>query len=99
MFGLGGVFVELLRDTTIRLIPVDRFEAMRMMQELRLGQLLNGYRQYEPVDKNVLAFILLKVLMLAEYYPSIKEIDINPIFSYSNGALIVDARIILERKF
>ena len=96
LFGIGGILVELFKDTSLRLIPVDGAEAEQMMQEIKLHQVLAGYRQCKPVDKNALASILLRVSALAEHHPAIKEMDLNPVFAYPSGAVVVDARILLE---
>ena len=69
-----------------------------MLGELKAHRLLEGYRQYKPVDKKSLVDILLKVSALAHQNPSIKEIDLNPVFAYQDGAIAVDARIILKGK-
>ncbi len=66
LFGLGGVLVALLKDTAVRLIPVGHEEALEMMAETKLHLLLEGYRQFEPADKQALASILLKVSALAQ---------------------------------
>jgi acetyl-CoA synthetase (ADP-forming) len=98
VFAIGGIFVELLKDFSLRLIPLSGKEAKEMIGELKAYRLLEGYRQYKPVDKDSLVDILLKVSALAHQNPSIKEIDLNPIFAYPEGAIAVDARIILKSK-
>jgi len=96
MFGLGGILVELLKDFSLRLAPINNREAKEMMDEIKSHRLLDGYRQYKPVVKAALASILTKVSMIVRQNPLIKEMDLNPIFSYPDGALTVDARIILK---
>jgi len=98
MFGLGGVFVEVLKDVVFRVIPVTEGDAQEMMEEIRGYQLLQGhgrsaYRQ--SADVASLRDILLKVSDLVTAYPAIKEVDLNPVFAYSQGSLVVDARMIL----
>ncbi len=95
MFGLGGVFVEVLKDVSFRVIPVTEGDAQEMMEEIRGYQLLQGYRG-QSADVASLRDILLKVSDLVTAYPAIKEVDLNPVFAYPQGSLVVDARIILE---
>lgn len=98
MLGLGGVFTELLRDTTYRLLPVTREDARSMPQSLRGFRLLQGYRGTEPVDLEALEDILLKVSDLVTAYPEISEMDLNPVVAYGQGALVLDARLVLKDK-
>ncbi len=96
MFGLGGILVELLKDVSFRIIPITRKNAREMIRELKGYPLLEGYRGREPVDVSCLEEILLKVSAFTEQNPEIKELDLNPVFAYKDGAVAVDARIILE---
>lgn len=96
MFGLGGILVEVLKDVSFRIVPLTRRDAREMIKEIKGYSILEGYRGLEPANIEVLEEILLKVSDLVENRPAIKELDINPIFAYSNGALAVDARVILE---
>jgi acyl-CoA synthetase (NDP forming) len=96
MFGLGGIFVEALRDVSFRVIPIVRRDAAEMIKEIKGYSLLQGYRGQEPANLHSLQDILLKVSALVERTPGIKEIDLNPVFAYKDGALAVDARIVLE---
>ena len=98
MFGLGGVLVEVLRDVSFRLIPIEREDASQMIKEINGYTLLNGYRGHEPVDTSLLEKYLLKVSDFMENNPQAKEIELNPIFTYHDGAIAVDARIVLERR-
>jgi acyl-CoA synthetase (NDP forming) len=95
MFGLGGVFVEALKDVAFRVIPVTEGDAQEMMEEIRGYQLLRGYRG-QSADVASLRDILLKVSGLVMAHPAIKEVDLNPVFAYPKGSLVVDARMILE---
>jgi acyl-CoA synthetase (NDP forming) len=97
MFGLGGILTELLKDFSLRLVPISWWEAEKMVSEIRAHQLLEGYRNYRPVDKESLISILMSVSALVEQNPSIKEMDLNPVLSYPDGAVAVDARIILKQ--
>jgi acetate---CoA ligase (ADP-forming) subunit beta len=95
MFGLGGVFVEILNDVAFRVVPLRPKDARTMMREIRGFPILQGYRQIPAVDLSALEDILLKLSTLAEQQPEIGEIDLNPVFAYPAGALAVDARIVL----
>jgi acyl-CoA synthetase (NDP forming) len=97
MFGLGGIFVEVLKDVSFRIIPVDRRDAQEMITEIKGYPLLEGYRGKEPANISALVEIILKISKLIEENPQIKELELNPIFAYRDGALAVDARIILEQ--
>lgn len=97
MFGLGGIFVELLKDVSFRVIPVEQRDAQEMIKEIKGYPLLQGYRGKEPANISVLVEIILKISKLIEENPQIKELELNPIFAYRNKAVAVDARIILER--
>jgi acetate---CoA ligase (ADP-forming) subunit beta len=96
MFGLGGIFVEVLKDVAFRLIPIEKRDAAEMIEEIRGKALLNGYRGQEPADKETLADMLLKISALVEKTPEIKELDLNPVFAYKDSAIAADARIVLE---
>lgn len=98
MFGLGGVWVEVLKDVSFRIVPVSKTDAAEMIREIKGFALLQGYRGSEPADLKILEDILIKVSALVERTPQIKELDINPIFVYKDGALAADARIILEKQ-
>ena len=96
MFGLGGIFVEIMKDVSFRLVPIAKRDARQMVREIKGYPLLEGYRGQEPANVEVLEEILLKVSDLVEKHQEIKEMDLNPIFAYCDGAIVVDARIILE---
>jgi acyl-CoA synthetase (NDP forming) len=96
MFGLGGIFVEVLKDVSFRLIPILKRDAEAMIKEIKGYALLNGYRGQEPADIASLVDVLLKVSSLVEKTPEIKELDLNPVFAYKDSAIAVDARIVLE---
>ena len=96
MFGLGGILVELLKDVSFRIVPLEREDARGMIREIKGYPLLEGYRGSEPVDVSILEEILLKVSRFVDNNPEIKELDLNPIFAYKDGAVAVDARVVLE---
>jgi acetyl-CoA synthetase (ADP-forming) len=96
MFGLGGVFVEVLKDVTFRIAPVTANEAREMISEVKAYPLLKGYRGTPPADIEAIVKILLDTSKLVMEHDEIKELDLNPIMVYCKGAKTVDARIILE---
>ena len=97
MFGLGGIFVEIIKDVSFRIVPLLKRDAGEMVREIKGFPLLKGYRGSEPVDIENLENLLLKVSEFVEKTPEIKELDLNPIFAYRDGAVAVDARVILEK--
>ncbi len=96
MFGLGGIFVELLKDVTFRIAPITEQEAAEMVVGVRAYPLLNGYRNTPPADVKAIVNTLLAVSRLITEHPEIKEMDLNPVMAYEKGSKTVDARIILE---
>jgi acyl-CoA synthetase (NDP forming) len=96
MFGLGGIFVEVLRDVSFRVIPINRKDAQEMIQEIKGFPLLRGYRGKEPANIPSLIGMILKISKFVNENPHIREMELNPIFAYKDKALAVDARIILE---
>ena len=96
MFGLGGIFVEVLKDVTFRVAPVTEDEAAEMIQEVKAYPLLKGYRNTPPSDLKAITEILVNTSRLMMDHLEIKELDLNPIMVYEKGAKTVDARIILE---
>jgi len=94
-FGLGGTFVEVLGDITFRLVPLLEKDAKDMIDSIKGSVILKGYRGSMPVDTAALIDIILKVSRLVENNPQIKEIDLNPVLAYPEGALIIDARIVI----
>ena len=96
MFGLGGIFVEVLKDISFRIIPVDRRDAEEMIKEIKGYPLLEGYRGKEPANIPALVEMILNISNFINENPLIKELELNPVFAYRDRALAVDARIILE---
>lgn len=96
MFGLGGVLVEVLKDVSFRVAPLTERDAREMIKEIKGYPILEGYRGHEKSDIPCLIDLLLKVSRFVEDHPEIKELDLNPVFLYKEGALVIDARIILE---
>jgi acetyltransferase len=101
MFGLGGIFVEVLKDVTFRVAPISEEEAASMLDEIRGAPILDGTRGEAPRDKKELAKVLAKyAYMITDLSDEISESDANPVLVYEegNGVTIVDARIILKEK-
>jgi acetate---CoA ligase (ADP-forming) subunit beta len=95
MFGLGGVWVEVLKDVSFKLVPLTPGDARAALGEIRAAGLLDGFRGSEPVDKAALEDILLKVSAFVAARPEVREMDLNPVFAYPDGAVAVDARVVL----
>ena len=96
MFGLGGIFVEVLKDVTFRIAPITESDAKEMITEVKAYPILKGYRGQPPADIDAIVNILLNTSKLVMDHPEIKELDLNPIMVYEKGAKTVDARVILE---
>ncbi len=96
LFGLGGIMVEMFQDVSLRLLPFAREDALSMIREIKGYGLLSGYRGQPPVDEEALADCLTALARIAESYPEINEIDLNPVFAYPDGILVADARIIVR---
>lgn len=96
MFGLGGVLVEVLKDVAFRVVPINERDARQMVHEIKGYPLLEGYRGHDPADVARLEQLLIKVSQFIEQHPEVAELDLNPVFAYKDGALAVDARIVLD---
>ncbi len=96
MFGLGGIFIEILKDVTFRVCPVERADIEEMLTEIQGIKMLQGYRGQPRCDVNSIIDIILQISILALDYPVIKGIDLNPILVYKQCALVVDAKILLK---
>ena len=98
MFGLGGIYVEVLKDVIFRVAPVDEREAMKMVESIKTIKLLKGVRGEKPSDLKAIADSLQRLSQLVIDFPEIKEFDINPllVLEEGKGARVVDARIILK---
>ena len=96
MFGLGGVFVELFKDVVFRIAPVTEAEALEMISEIKGYSVLNGYRGTERLDIQKLAKTVVAVSELISDIGKIKEVELNPLLVYPEGATAVDARIIIN---
>ncbi|MFH1256826.1 MAG: acetate--CoA ligase family protein [Candidatus Diapherotrites archaeon] len=94
LFGLGGIFTEVFKDFSLRVCPIDRKEARKMISEIKGAKVLGEFRGQKPVNRKALEDVLLRVsdLMMEE---KIKELDINPLFVNEKKAIAVDARVVL----
>jgi acetyltransferase len=97
-FGLGGIYVETLKDVTFRIAPFSPQEANSMLGEIRARALLDGVRGQPPVDKTALVDALLRVGQLARDFLEIAELDINPLVVYPQGAIAIDMRLVLAEE-
>lgn len=98
MFGLGGIYIEILKDIQFAIVPVDEREAREMITGIKTYPLLAGVRGEKPSDINALVDIILRVSNLVFDFPEIEEFEINPmmVFEKGKGALAVDLRLILK---
>jgi len=96
LFGLGGVFVEVLEDTTTRIAPVPESEARGMLDEIRAAPLLRGARGREPVDEDSLVGTIGRLSQLVTDVPAILELDVNPLVATPDGATAVDLRLTID---
>jgi acetyl coenzyme A synthetase (ADP forming)-like protein len=96
MFGLGGVFVETLQDTTFRLAPTTPAESLRMLDDIRGAAILGGVRGLPAVDRQALANLIANVSQLAADFPEIAEVDLNPVMASAQGVIAVDARLVVD---
>ena len=95
MFGLGGIFVEVLKDVVFRVIPVGKGEGLKMIKEIKGFEVLRGFRGEKPVNIGEITEIIIKLSKLSLEEGSIKEIDLNPIIVDEKRALVVDARFLI----
>ncbi|HTW96035.1 MAG TPA: GNAT family N-acetyltransferase, partial [Candidatus Methylomirabilis sp.] len=98
VFGMGGVAVEVFRDTAVGLPPLNMSLALKMIQETKIYKLLEGYRGMPGVDIEAIQFLLYKFAYLVADFPEIKELDINPFAVDENGGVVLDAKVILDEK-
>jgi acetate---CoA ligase (ADP-forming) len=97
MFGLGGIYVEVLKDVSFRIIPVARRDAIAMVNEIRTVGLLRGARGERPADLDAIATNIVNLSCLIRDFPEIQELDINPLMVMEKGAVALDARIIFKQ--
>ncbi len=96
LFGLGGIYVEIFKETSLRVAPINRSEAEEMISELKTSAILKGVRGERPQDMKALAENLLRLSQLMMDFPEIEGIDINPVKVLEKGVVAVDARLLLK---
>jgi acetyl-CoA synthetase (ADP-forming) len=97
MFGLGGIFTEILKDIAFRIAPLEKRDALEMMQDIKAKKILGPIRGMPAVDKDLLADVLMTVGRIGLELEMIKEIDINPIIISAGKPVAADALVILEQ--
>jgi acyl-CoA synthetase (NDP forming) len=96
MFGLGGIYTEVYKDVTFRVVPIKKDDAEEMLREIKAAPILEGYRKIK-VDRDAIINVLMKVSALGEkYMDKIAEMDLNPVFVKEKGAVVVDAKLLLR---
>lgn len=93
MFGMGGIYVEILKDVVFKLSPVTQVEAEEMLSTIKSSKLLDGVRGQQGIDKKRVIEIIERISQLVTDFPQIKEMDLNPVMAFSDRAIAVDARI------
>jgi len=96
MFGLGGIFTEILKDVSFRLAPLEKRDALEMMDEIKAHKILDAVRGMEPVDRELLSKMLIDVGKIGVENDAIKEIDINPVIISGSRPVAVDALVVLQ---
>jgi acyl-CoA synthetase (NDP forming) len=97
MFGLGGIFTEVLKDVSFRIAPLERRDAEEMIREIQGYPLLSGVRGQAACDLEALVDLLLSVSRMVMEHPEIRELDLNPVRLYEKGLLVLDARILWKQ--
>ena len=96
MCGIGGIFTELYKDVTFRIVPIDKYDAKQMVEEIKGKKLLEGFRNI-PANKELVVHLLLKVSKIGqELEEHIDQMDLNPVFVYGDDLCVVDAKLILK---
>ena len=95
-FGLGGVLVEVLKDITFRLAPATKDDALSMLDGIQAHDMLKGVRGGDPVNREALADVIVKVSKLVSDFPEIVELDLNPVFATKKDAIAADVRIVVD---
>ena len=97
MFGLGGIFTEILHDVSFRVAPLTRADALGMMAEIRGHKILDAIRGMEPVDRQALADILMNLGKMGLEHENVKEVDINPLIVRDGIPVAVDSLVVVQR--
>jgi len=96
MFGLGGIFTEVLKDVSFRIAPLEKRDAMEMAQEIKGAPILGSFRGMSPVDMDLLTSMLIQAGKLGLDLDAVKEVDANPLIISGNKPVVVDALVVLE---
>lgn len=98
LFGVGGIFVEVMKDVTLKVLPLADKDIDNMFNEIQASKVLTGFRGTKPLDFACLKKMIKKVAELTEEFPEISEFELNPVMVYDQGlgAVALDARIILD---
>ncbi|MCC6236745.1 MAG: acetate--CoA ligase family protein [Dehalococcoidia bacterium] len=95
MFGLGGIFVEVLKDVAFRIVPLEPRDASQLVREIKAFPVLEGVRGQAGADVAALERLLLQVSEFAVAHPEVRELDLNPVIARPDGVIAVDARVVL----
>ena len=99
MFGIGGIWVEVLKDVSYRVVSIlEEVDVREMIREIKGYKILSGVRGMKPVNEDMLVGMIMRTAKLLEKHPEIKELDLNPIAVYENSAKVLDARMIINNK-
>jgi acyl-CoA synthetase (NDP forming) len=96
MFGLGGIFTEIVEDIVFRVAPLTRKDAMEMLAEIKGKKILESFRGNPPIDRDKMTDILLALSQIGKEQPAIREIDVNPIKLVNGKPVAVDALVIFS---
>ena len=96
MCGIGGIFTELYKDVTFRVVPIDKYDATQMIEEIKGKKLLEGFRNI-PANKELVIDLVMKVSKIGKaLIDHIDQMDLNPVFVYGDDLCVVDAKLILK---
>jgi acetyltransferase len=95
MFGLGGIFVEVLKDVVFKLTPVSGAEAREMLSGIKGAALLDGVRGRKGIDREAVVDTIVRLSQLLTDLPQIREMDLNPVLAYEDRVAVADARILI----
>jgi acyl-CoA synthetase (NDP forming) len=96
MFGLGGIYVEAYRDVAFRLAPIRELGARNMIQQIRGGKILEGFRGQPPRDVEAIVECIERLSQLSMELEEVQELDVNPLLVFEKGCKAVDARVIIS---
>jgi acetyl-CoA synthetase (ADP-forming) len=96
MFGLGGIFTEVLKDVSFRIAPLERRDALEMAKEIKGAPVLGAFRGMAPIDMDLLVSMLINAGKLGLELEAVKEVDVNPLIISGNRPVAVDALVVLE---